>query len=73
MPKWLDGLSVQLLMLAQITILELWYRAPHRAPCRAWILLEILSLSPSSPSPSLLSLKKIIEVLNNNNKEETLR
>ena len=39
-PGWLSGLSIQLLLSAQVTVSGSWDRVPHRAPCR----------EPASPS-----------------------
>ena len=48
-PGWLSWLSLQLLISAQVMILELWDWAPSWALHWAWTLLRVLFLSQSAP------------------------
>ena len=34
-PEWVNGLSIQLLISAQVVISSLWDQAPTQAPCSA--------------------------------------
>ena len=56
-PGWLRGLSVQLLVSAQITISQFLSSSPTSGSAlMAWILLGILSLCPSPAFAHILSL-----------------
>ena len=48
LPEWPSQLSIQLLILAQVMISELWGQAQRQAQLWEWSLLKILSHSPFS-------------------------
>ena len=57
-PRWLSQLSAQLLILAGVMVWRSWDQALSQAPCWAWSLLKILSLSPPPTRVFLFSLSQ---------------